>query len=117
MVRIAANIAGTDSARSCFEAEQSANRYGKSEIIIESDYLYHRETADRIAYWLIQSNCYAQLQLTYATDISFAFLQLGDVISLTDVSLGLDDKICTIVSKQMTATQCILGVLLQNNPQ
>ena len=117
IVRIASNAANADSDRSSVESAQSANRYGISEMILESDYVYNRESADRMAYMLIQSKSFPQLELRYRADIEYAYLQLGDVIELTDEDLYFENVICTIVSKNLNSMQCTLGIQIQNKPQ
>ena len=116
-VRIAADATNTDADRQNLLSISSENRYGKSETTIESDFIYDRGTAARVAYFKIRSNAFPVRTFRYEADVEFGYLQLGDVIILTDEDLFLDDTKGTVIEKSWNETNWIIGICIEETPR
>jgi len=61
-------------------------------------YIYTKERAVKIAEMLARKNQYERNQYTFKLDWSFCRLEVGDLVTLTDVNCGLDHQVVRINS-------------------
>ena len=94
----------------------STNKFGKTEQTIESEYLYDRDTAFLIGHTIIKSKSVPMLQINYRADIHYGYLMIGDLISVTDEDLYLDNVYFTVVAKQWTGLFWDYIIALQDTP-
>ena len=68
-------------------ARVSQMRYGKSSNTLETDIVYDQNTAEKILNWKIRASAFPSRAITYTAPASMAWLQRGDVVTLTDSDL------------------------------
>ena len=115
-LRIASDGTNTDEDRQNLLSISSENRYGKSETTIETDFIYDRGTAARVAYLKVRSRAFPVRTMRYLADMEFGILQLGDVIILTDENMYLYGTKCTIIEKTWNETNWIIGICIEDSP-
>lgn len=83
---------------------------------ISSDIVWENETALLILGWRMKALALARRTLKYTADVGYAWLQPGDVISLTDSDLKLTSQLGLIRSKKWGAASLSFEVLLLEDP-
>tara|TARA_Y100001937_G_scaffold90552_1_gene122521 strand:+ start:18598 stop:20235 length:1638 start_codon:yes stop_codon:yes gene_type:complete len=102
--------------RSDIYAQVSKNKFGELSATLESEYVYDRDTAFLICHTMVRSKSAPLVTLDYQSDIHFGYLMLGDLITLTDNNLYLDNTFCTVVSKQWTGVFWRYILAIQDTP-
>lgn len=77
----------------------SFQRYGLKSIIESSNYIYDEDTAALIAFDKIKFKSQPSKVVTYITSSRYGYLNIGDIIELTDQSASLDRNIMQVISK------------------
>ena len=80
-------------------ATTSNNLYGRRSLSMTADYVYDYKTAIRIARHVIRSKSLPKRHITFNSAPRFGFLQIGDIIALTDSDLYMTNKKGQIVAK------------------
>ena len=94
----------------------SKQRYGVREQSISLDYVSDRETAIRIAQNIIRGYSLPKKRIRYRADFSFGYLDLGDVIELTDTELGLSSHRCSIGAKRYDGASWLYDIIITTDP-
>tara|TARA_R100000734_G_C3317168_1_gene110073 strand:+ start:849 stop:2486 length:1638 start_codon:yes stop_codon:yes gene_type:complete len=82
----------------------SQSKYGLRRKTIELNYVYDYATAARIAQEYIRFNSMPRLGITYKAVGYFGWLQVGDIIELTDTDINIEKQKAQIVSKRWIET-------------
>ena len=94
----------------------SRNRYGLHEKTEDSDYIYDRNTAARVAQEKVRAAAFPFRTFTVLANIKFGYLQLGDVIRLTSNELYLNDDPVIVVAKSWTGSSWRFIINIEDNP-
>jgi hypothetical protein len=97
-------------------ARFSQLRYGKRAIEIDSKIIYDRATADAIASWMARARATKPREVSYTVDTKLAWLQPGDVVTITDIGIRLTDQIATIQSMSIGEGEIALQLLIIEDP-
>ena len=76
----------------------SANRYGTRSMEVESELISSRATAGRIINWMSRAYSQRHRQISYQAPTKLSYLEIGDIISITDEELSWSDQIMMIQS-------------------
>lgn len=82
----------------------SVSKYGLKRKTIELNFVYDYATAARIAQEYIRFNSMPRLGITYKAVGYYGWLQVGDIIELTDNDISIDRQKAQIVSKRWQET-------------
>lgn len=82
----------------------SQSKYGLRRKTIELNYVYDYATAARIAQEYIRFNSMPRLGITYNAVGYYGWLQVGDIIELTDTDINIEQQKAQIVSKRWMET-------------
>lgn len=105
-----------DAERSDLYSHISQNRYGLQEETIETNYIYSRPTAVRVAAHTVKSKAFPIRTLQFEASMEYGTLELGDVVLLSDDSLFIEDFTCTIISKSWNGIGWTIGLAMVENP-
>lgn len=105
-----------DAERSDLYSRISQNRYGLQEETIESDYIYNRNTATRIAAHLIKARAFPTRIMKFDATIEYGTLELGDVVTFTDQSIFIEDMTCFVISKTWNNYGWDIELAMVENP-
>ena len=94
----------------------SFQRYGRREQSISLEYVHDRSTAIRIGLDYIRRKSLPEKRTSYRGAFSFGYLDVGDIISLTDDEIYLDEHRVQIVGKRYDGASWIYDILYQENP-
>lgn len=94
----------------------SFQRYGRREQSISLEYVHDRNTAIRIGLDYIRRNALPSKRTSYRAAFSFGYLNVGDIITLTDEEIYLDRHRVQIVSKTFDGASWVYDILFQENP-
>ena len=81
------------------KAQSSFNQYGSRKQIEESSFITDFTTAARVAFDKIREKALPIEHIDYVCAPRFGFLQVGDIVTMTDTDLSLDNQIAQIVTK------------------
>lgn len=100
-------IATADVASSSW-AGRSQNRYNRvGPEVVETDIVYSEATASWIALWKLAAGAFPRRVIEYDATHELAWLQLGDVVTLTDEELHLSEQVGLLTSKSWSDTGII----------
>ena len=71
-------------------------RYGKKSLELETEFIASRATAGRVINWMSRAYCAKHRKIKYQAPFKFGYLQVGDVVSLTDSDLSFVNQIVLI---------------------
>lgn len=94
----------------------SFQRYGRREQSISLEYVHDRSTAIRIGLDYIRRKALPEKRTSYRAAFSFGYLDVGDIISLSDSEIHLDEHRVQIVGKRYDGASWIYDILYQENP-
>ena len=94
----------------------SYQRFGAKPQVIELDFVYDVDTASRIAKNIIRTQSLPEKKITYRAEFRFGYLELGDIIELTDADLGLSKYRAQICGKRYELSSWIYDILISENP-
>jgi len=93
----------------------SQSKYGLKHKVLELNYVYDYSTASRIAQEYIRFNSMPRLGITYKAVGYYGWLQVGDIIELTDSDISIDRQKAQIVSKRWQETHWEFTLELEIN--
>ena len=96
-------------------ARISKQRYGTKIKVFELDYCYDGQTAIRIARNMVSMYAAPQRTIEYVASIEYGYLQIGDIIMITDADLQLQNHFMQIVSKTFNADSFLFELLIYDN--
>ena len=94
----------------------SFQRYGRREQSISLEYVHDRSTAIRIGLDYIRRKSLPEKTTTYRAAFSFGYLDVGDIISLSDSEISLSSHRCQIVGKRYDGASWLYDILFQEDP-
>ena len=94
----------------------SYQRYGSKYQVVSLDYVYQQETASKIANNFMRLNALPSRSAEYEADLSYGYLELGDIIELSDSEIGLEEARCQIIGKKYENSSWIFDILIEDNP-
>lgn len=94
----------------------SQQRYGLQSQTIELDFVHDRSTAIRIGLDLIRRRSLPEKKITYQAPFSLGYLNIGDVIILTDEDIGFAGSTVQIIGKEFSGNFWLYDVMYQENP-
>ncbi len=97
-------------------SEISKRKYGIKRRVITLDYCYHWKTASKIANNIIASNGLIVHSIQYSLALHYGWLEIGDIIEITDSDLGFKDLRAQLISKQFSTNRWLMEFKLDNNP-
>ena len=97
-------------------ARVSQMRYGKSSNTLETDIVYDQNTAEKILNWKIRASAFPSRAITYTAPASMAWLQRGDVVTLTDSDLSLSSQVALVQSVSIRLSSLSVTLLINEDP-
>lgn len=97
-------------------SEISRRRYGFKRRVITLDYCYDWRTATKIAQNIIAANALISSSISYSAALQYGYLEIGDIIEITDDELGFRRLKAQLISKEYRANRWIMEFKLDNNP-
>lgn len=107
---------GALSSFSTSTTESSILRYGARWRRIENAYVYERSTAQHIIRYISDTEALPPRSIQYRASPRFAFLSLGDIVSLTDDDLSLSSQACFVSSRQWDVDSWIFTLTIDTIP-
>lgn len=80
-------------------AVSSYNKYGSRSTTIETKFISDIDTAALVAADIIRSNAFPELFIEYTAAPSFGWIEIGDILRLTDTAYSLNNIIIQVSSK------------------
>lgn len=105
--------ASTASVYSSQAARLSALKYGVRPRKIESTLIHEPDTAARVLRDAIALQSIPQKRVQYACSPRFGYLEVGDIIELTDSTIGLSRTLAQVVSKSYDSAGWLLSMILK----
>tara|TARA_R100001086_G_scaffold178399_2_gene98798 strand:+ start:2961 stop:4589 length:1629 start_codon:yes stop_codon:yes gene_type:complete len=90
----------------------SANRYGTRSMEVETELVSSRATAGRIINWMSRAYSQRHRQISYKAPTKLSFLEIGDIISVSDDELSWDEQILMVQSVEWGETELTFTFLL-----
>ena len=97
-------------------SEISKRKYGTKRRILVLDYCYDWKTATRIANNIITTHGLIVHTIQYSAALEYGYLEIGDIIQITDDDLGYQNLKAQLISKEYFENRWLLGFKLDNNP-
>lgn len=94
----------------------SHSRYGSRAVEFETELISGRDVAGRVVNWMSRAFSTQHRAITYEAPNRLAFLQVGDVVALTDAELHFEEQVTLIQSIDYTETGLVLTLLLISDP-
>jgi hypothetical protein len=95
----------------------SINRYGKKPAAMDSDYIYDRDTAIKVAMDMVRSKCLPINTIEVEADMELGWLQVGDVLDVTVPRIYLENHKMIIISKRWIGTRWRWELAFEMNPK
>ena len=95
----------------------SVNRYGTKPAAMESDYIYDRDTAIKVAMDMVRSKCLPIHSIEVDVDMELGWLQVGDVLDVTAPKIYLTNHKMIIISKRWLSTRWRWELAFEMNPR
>jgi hypothetical protein len=89
--------------------------YGAKTATFDLAYVYDRITAFKIALDMIRFKSMPTYVAQYAASPEFGFLQLGDVIELTDLDISIDQQKAQVIAKRWNVTHWVFDLKIEHN--
>ena len=85
-------------------AVQSFAKYGSRSKTMETTFVTDIDTAALICFDKIRNNCFPATFMQYNCNSRYGWLEIGDIVSLSDDNFSLSDKLIQVVEKVWTGT-------------
>ena len=89
--------------------------YGAKTATFDLAYVYDRVTAFKIALDMIRFKSMSTYVAQYAASPEYGFLQLGDVIELTDLDISIDQQKAQVIAKRWNVTHWVFDLKIEHN--
>ena len=96
-------------------AEVSKQRFGEKQLIEEAPYIYSDATAALVCKDKIKKLAFPKRETVYLTSPRYGYIQIGDIISLTDESLGITSKKAQVTKKVFKDTNWEYTITLNDH--
>ncbi|MCK5640995.1 MAG: hypothetical protein KAJ19_09370, partial [Gammaproteobacteria bacterium] len=92
--------------------------YGETrQLEMESDVVTEDATANKTIAWQVMSKGFSHRSVTYTTDQQYFALRLGDIVTLTDSEIHLENEVCLVQGLSLTDTGKInITLQIVSNP-
>ena len=107
---------GDPSSFSTDTTRSSIARYGQRWRRIQSAYVYERSTAQKIIKYISDTQSLPARSVQYRASPRFAFLTLGDIVSLTDSNLGFTNQACFVSAKAWDVDSWVFTLTIDRIP-
>jgi len=97
-------------------AKISRDRFGARASEISTDIVYDQTTAAAILDWKIRAGAFPSRAITYTAPASMAWLQRGDVVTLTDSDLSLSSQVALVQSVSIRLSSLSVTLLINEDP-
>ena len=97
-------------------AQISRDRFGLRSESIETDIVYDQATAAAILDWQIRAKAFPSRVIAYTAPTSLAWLQRGDVVTLTDPDLSLTSQVALVQSVSIRLSALSVTLLINEDP-
>ena len=77
-------------------ARLSHARYGRQSMVVETDWVHDRATAELIAAHIVDDQAMPHLEVSYLAGTEWGWLEPGAIVTLTDSDLGLSSEVARI---------------------
>lgn len=94
----------------------SYNRYGLRTKILEADFISDFKTASRVALDIVKKNSYPKMMIEIQADMSWGWLDLGDLIEITSSELHLNKEIVQVIKKSYIGAYWSYQLLIHSDP-
>lgn len=94
----------------------SIQRYGKKKKVVELDYCYDNNTAQRIAQDILAREALPNRTVQYSVSIRYGYLVLGDIVEIIDEDIGLNGQRCQIIQKVFSNNRWLIDLKIDENP-
>ena len=96
----------------------SQSRYGVKALELETEFISSRASAGRVVNWMSRAYGSRQRRIKYEAPHRFGWLEVGDVISLTDADLSLTDQLLILETIEWGETSLSLSfVFVPDSPR
>lgn len=85
-------------------AVASHNKYGSRSSVIETKFVSDVDTAALIASHIIRYNAFPERFVEYTAAPSYGWIEIGDILSLTDEAFSFSNEIIQVISKSWNGT-------------
>jgi len=100
-----------------YYARASAGRYGSRAETITTEIVYDAATIQRVLNWKIRASGFLHRSVSYRVDKSYGWVNLGNVVTVTDSDLSLSDRVGLVQSITWESEEAlILRILLIDDP-
>ena len=89
--------------------------YGAKTATFDLAYVYDRVTAFKIALDMIRFKSMPTYVAQYAASPEYGFLQLGDVVELTDLDISIDQQKAQVIAKRWNVTHWVFDLKIEHN--
>ena len=90
--------------------------YGTKRRVITLDYCYDWKTANKIANNIITTKAMPTKTIQYSVPLHYGYLEIGDIIEITDDDLGFSSLKCQMLSKQYSDNRWVMNFKMDSNP-
>lgn len=94
----------------------SFSRYGSRAFELETEMIASRATAGRVVNWMSRAYSAQHKVITYEAPDRLAFLQVGDVVALTDSDLHFEEQVTLIQSIDFQDSSLVFTLLVISDP-
>lgn len=113
---IGTKASGDPSSFSTTTTRQSISRYGVRYKSFDHPYIYDRSTAQKTIKYLADVEALPSRTVDYRAASSYASVQLGDIITLTDTGLYFTNQACLVTGKMWDVDSWIFTLLIDTIP-
>ena len=89
----------------------SQSRYGTKALELETEFISSRASAGRVVNWMARAYGSRQRRIKYEAPHRLAWLEVGDVLAVTDSDLSLTDQLLILESIEWGETALTLSFL------
>lgn len=93
-------------------AVASMSRYGLRSMELETEMITSRASAGRVVNWMSRAYCGRHRTIKYSAPQRLGWLEVGDVIALTDSELHLSDQVAIVQSIEWGETDLLFTFLI-----
>ncbi len=93
-------------------AVKSLNKYGTRSKVIETSFIHDIDTAALICFDMIRNNAFPSEFLQYTCSPRFGWIEVGDILALTDSDLNFENKLVQIVEKSWQSNNWSMTIKL-----
>jgi hypothetical protein len=97
-------------------AELSLNRFGLKRAVLSTTFIKDFNVAIRVVEDYLRLRCLGALTVNVRTDITWGYLEIGDIISLTSENIYVQNLLCMVVRKTFQDNSFLYTLRFEDNP-